>query len=547
MKNTLKKCPRCGSSLIKYTNKNTNKYFTKCSNKECHFSLRDNYYEEEVSLQGIKLHSKCLGCGHPLEVTCGPLGLYARCYHCNYDSTPHCVNGELVIRWANAYPQQVKDEINNLIIQYKKKNEAQIGFEEEYYTIQSNVNDNSSNDTSQNLEKELVSAGFNGKTLEDCTLILEVLMQDTSKPLTSKDIFEILKDQINSASSIVNYLRALRNSDFIKIVKYEEVLSSVKIYYQVKNSPLKEEKVYLESEGYASISSFFKKSDFYSTTMRTQVARVLRSSNEPTFLVQHERGFYSGYKVETLEKIIQNLEISPYKKDEDLLQKTSIVETTQENNKTENNRNYYEAREYKEKIRQRIIEILEKDINTGYTTSKVTEILKLEKQTVVDSVRTLKRQKRVKIIGTELHKEQGNYSFIFQLAHSPLKQVTIKSSVGCITLKDFLIKHKLNIKNYQKMLKKVRDNQLQEHLVLIHKRPYAGYKESELEKLFEIKKVVKISAEPRNTKKTTKTTAKLEVSPQVTRSPKEDKNFLSNVLKLFRKKEKSESPEIIHF
>lgn len=546
MKNTLKKCPRCGSSLIKYTNKNTNKYFTKCSNKECHFSLRDNYYEEEISLQGIKLRSKCLGCGHPLEVTCGPLGLYARCYHCNYDLAPQHVNGSLVLRWANAYPQQVKDEINDLIVQYKKKNEAQIqiGFEEEYYTVQSNVNDDNSNSTSQDLEKELTSAGFTGKTLEDCILILEVFMQDTSKPLTSKDIFEALQDSINSACSVTSYLKALRSSNFIKIVKYEEAPSSVKIYYQIKNSPLKEERVYTESDGYTSISSFFKNSNFYSTTMRTQVARVLRSNNEPTFLVQHERGFYAGYKIETLEKIIKNLETNPHKKDEDLLQKTNSIEV---NEGTKDNRSYYEAREYKEKIRQQIINILEKDINTGYTTSKVNEILNLQKQTIVDSVRTLKRQKRVKVIGTELHKEQGNYSFIFQLAHSPLKQITIKSSVGCITLKDFLIKNKLNIKNYQKMLKKVRDNQLQEHLVLVHKRPYAGYKETELEKLFEIKKVVKVSAEPKNTKKTTKATAKLEVSPQVTRSPKEDKNFLSNVLKLFRKKEKSENPEIIHF
>ena len=87
-------------------------------------------------------------------------------------------------------------------------------------------------------------------------------MQDTSKPLGSKDIFEKLKDRINSACSVISSLKALRNSNFIKIVKYEENSSSVKIYYQIKSSPLEEIKVYTEDEGYTSISSFFKKLRF---------------------------------------------------------------------------------------------------------------------------------------------------------------------------------------------------------------------------------------------------------------------------------------------
>ena len=162
MQNTLKQCPRCGSSLVKYTNKNTHKYFTRCSNKDCHFSLRDNYYEEEIPLQGIELQTTCLGCGHPLEIACGPLGLYARCYHCDYDSTPHCVDGELAVRWANAYSKQAKNEIENLIIQYKKKKETQIGFEEEDYRVVELASNSTSKGSSQylDIEKELVLAGF---------------------------------------------------------------------------------------------------------------------------------------------------------------------------------------------------------------------------------------------------------------------------------------------------------------------------------------------------------------------------------------------------
>lgn len=542
MQNTLKQCPRCGSSLVKYTNKNTHKYFTRCSNKDCHFSLRDNYYEEEIPLQGIELQTTCSGCGHPLEIACGPLGLYARCYHCDYDSTPHCVDGELAVRWANAYSKQAKNEIENLIIQYKKKKETQIGFEEEDYRVVELASNSTSKGNSQylDIEKELVLAGFTGKSLEDCGRILEVFMQDTSKPLGSKDIFEKLKDRINSACSVISSLKALRNSNFIKIVKYEENSSSVKIYYQIKSSPLEEIKVYAEEEGYTSISSFFKNSDFYSTSIRTQVARVLRSNNEPTFLVQHERGFYAGYKAETLEKIIANLEENHNKKDDELLiQEVKPVEI--EKSTIEHTYSFKEAREYKEKIRQQILEILKKDINTGYTSSKITNILNIKKQVVVDSVRTLKRQKKIKIVGTEIHKEQGNYSFVFQLIDSPLRQVMIKTSAGCIALKEFLAKHKkeLNEKDYYKLLKKVRENQLKEHLVLIHKRPFIGYKESDLEKIFKVKKVATISTEP-DTKKTAK------FSTQVTGSPRKDKNFLSNVFKFFQKK-KSENPEIIHF
>ena len=117
----------------------------------------------------------------------------------------------------------------------------------------------------------------------------------------------------------------------------------------------------------------------------------------------------------------------------------------------------------------------------------------------------------------------------------------IKTSAGCIALKEFLAKHKkeLNEKDYYKLLKKVRENQLKEHLVLIHKRPFIGYKESDLEKIFKVKKVTKASMES-DTKKTNK------FSTQVTGSPRKDKNFLSNVFKFFQKK-KSENPEIIHF
>lgn len=542
MKNTLTKCPRCGSSLIKYTNKKTNKFFTKCSNKDCHFSLRDNYYEEEIPLQGVKLESKCLGCGQPLEVTCGPLGLYARCYHCNYDLNPQSVNGELVVRWANAYPQKTKDEINSLIIQYKKNKEAQIGFDEEEYSAQLENQESTPKKPHRDLDTEnkLYFAGFTGKAMKDCSLILDTFMQDTSLPLSSKDVFEKLSNHINSACSIISYLRALRNADFIKIVKYEENLSSVKIYYQIKSSPLEEIKVYTEDEGYTSISNFFKNSDFYSTSIRTQVARVLRSNNEPTFLVQHERGFYAGYKTKTLEKIIVNLEENRNKKDDKLLiQELKPIEIKKST--IEHTYSLKEAREHKEKIRQQILEILKKDINTGYTSSKITNILNIEKQLIVDSVRTLKRQKKIKIVGTEIHKEQGNYSFVFQSIDSPLRQVIIKTSAGCIALKEFFAKHKkeLNEKDYYKVLKKVRENQLKEHLVLIHKRPFIGYKESELERIFKIKKVDKASVELK-TKKTSK------FSTQVTGSPKKDKNFLSNVFKFFQKK-KSENPEIIHF
>ena len=88
-------------------------------------------------------------------------------------------------------------------------------------------------------------------------------------------------------------------------------------------------------------------------------------------------------------------------------------------------------------------------------------------------------------------------------------------------------KKELNEKDYYKLLKKVRENQLKEHLVLIHKRPFIGYKESDLEKIFKVKKVA-TSTEP-DTKKTAK------FSTQVTGSPRKDKNFLSNVFKFFSK------------
>ena len=136
MSKEIMKCPLCGSSVIKMKNFNTDEYWYKCTgykDKGCHFALNDGYTSAEIYLQGEKLNTKCMGCGEPLTVACGPYGLYARCYKCNYDLEPHEIHGETIERWANNRSPKVRSEIKELRLEFKKelKEDKNYGFDEE--------------------------------------------------------------------------------------------------------------------------------------------------------------------------------------------------------------------------------------------------------------------------------------------------------------------------------------------------------------------------------------------------------------------------------
>ena len=136
MAKEIMKCPLCGSSVVKMKNFNTDEYWYKCTgykDKGCHFALNESYTSAEIYLQGEKLEARCMGCGEPLSIACGPYGLYARCYECNYDLEPHEINGETIERWANNRSPKVRNEIKELRSEFKKelKENKDYGFDEE--------------------------------------------------------------------------------------------------------------------------------------------------------------------------------------------------------------------------------------------------------------------------------------------------------------------------------------------------------------------------------------------------------------------------------
>lgn len=136
MPKEIMKCPFCGSSVIRMKHFNTEEYWYKCTgykDKGCHFALNEGYTSAEVYLQGETLESRCMGCGKPLTIACGPYGLYARCYECDYDLEPHEINGETIRRWANNRSPKVRSEIKKLRAEFEEelRENKDYGFDEE--------------------------------------------------------------------------------------------------------------------------------------------------------------------------------------------------------------------------------------------------------------------------------------------------------------------------------------------------------------------------------------------------------------------------------
>jgi hypothetical protein len=157
MAKEIMKCPLCGSSVVKMKNFNTDEYWYKCTgykDKGCHFALNEGYTSAEIYLQGEKLEARCMGCGEPLSIACGPYGLYARCYECNYDLEPHEINGETIERWANNRSPKVRNEIKELRLEFKKelKEDKNYGFDEEFKDC--NVSTKGNTNVDKSLEKE---------------------------------------------------------------------------------------------------------------------------------------------------------------------------------------------------------------------------------------------------------------------------------------------------------------------------------------------------------------------------------------------------------
>ena len=516
MKDTLKNCPKCGAPLNECLNTVTQKHFYKCSNKECHFNLRKCYYEEEIYLQGLQLNTTCGGCGKPLEIAEGPFGLYARCFNCTYDLKPTIVDGNFVNKWANARSSESQKEINDLIIQFKSTREAQkqYGFDEYEIIETKQVKMNEKSDISITTP-ELYKLGLNEKPLADCEKIVSVLKSNLSKPFFYSEIFELLKDSIKSECAVINHLKTLRNAKIIKIVGFDNIAlsSATRVYYQLQESPLPEAKVYRDDCGYSSISSFFRKEGTFLTTHRTEVARRLRLMNEPFFLIQHDRGFCTGYKIETLKKLYKEVVNDNKEIAEPAKQKINI-----DTNKEGIN------------LREEIIKILKKNLNKGYSSVDISKMYNISLQTASDVMRRLANSKDIKIVEF-IPNSKERYIYNYQLNESALPEVKVSTSKDLISLKDFYNKNRdsLKIKNYDKIKDTLKKANIKDYPFYSNNRVHKGYKKVELEKLLLEKK--------------DKITSPIKAKTKENKNSSNKPSFFS---RLFHRNKKSNS-EIIYF
>ena len=118
----LKKCPLCHKGELQLFMRGDGYYkdrIYRCSNKKCKFSLRENYKEEEIYLQGLKLKSTCIYCGKPLVIASNSRGLYGTCYSCGGDVYPQKYNSKE--KFANSKREEVKKEISTLSKNFNKK------------------------------------------------------------------------------------------------------------------------------------------------------------------------------------------------------------------------------------------------------------------------------------------------------------------------------------------------------------------------------------------------------------------------------------------
>lgn len=289
MPKEIMKCPFCGSSVIRMKHFNTEEYWYKCTgykDKRCHFALNEGYTSAEVYLQGETLESRCMGCGKPLTIACGPYGLYARCYECDYDLEPHEINGETIDRWANNRSPKVRHEIKKLRSEFKKELKeskdygfdeelkdydistgAIIDFSEEFLGTEGAPEDNNAKNYHDHFNLKEVY-GYTDEIadieLERDNVILQFFYSNLEKSYSARDIAQVLSPQDYSPRKVIPSpfsasIRRLKSFGFLKIVDTYKNHGAIGLKYQVMKSPLKELKTTSDLENYKSLSYFSDK------------------------------------------------------------------------------------------------------------------------------------------------------------------------------------------------------------------------------------------------------------------------------------------------
>lgn len=510
------KCPLCGGKITRVTNAVTKNSYFKCSNEECTFVLGEEYTDAEFYLQGQTLNSTCIKCREPLTIVNGPHGLYPRCTHCACDFEPTMYNGKMYSRWVNARRNSVKEEIENLIEAF---NSNAANADDELYDFEAFIHSAPAKECKESKkEKSLTTSNLNLTQLK----ISDWFSRNKEEVVTSKDI----KDKFSIASETArNYMHTLKKLHLIKIVGAKDASNgALTALYQDIEGPLPEAEIH--KEGYMSTYEFCEKKRKCSA--KKQLMEVLQKNNVEGVIASKGKGLFKGFTNSDLEAAWKEMK-SPTEEPEQ-----PHIELSKEASTNE--------------IKDAIVKVFQRNLNKSYTIDELSRELSLKTWKVIKILRTLKENRKIKIVGWNLTEDRrGPVALHYQLSESnlPKLKTTIDNSLY-MTVQQFYNK-KLNGKrviSLKEMNSKIKKN-LTPIPLLINQRAFVGYPVSELKETLKSY----IEAAPKTRKRNYCSHKKVEIPVEVeaaliqtaknsnknASNPIQKKSFLSVVSSFFKR------------
>ena len=505
-------CPICGEKIVRVTNAVTRNSYFKCSNKECHFVLGENFTEEEFNLQGKALQSTCVGCGNPLTIANGPNGLYARCFKCSCDTRPTVFNGKTYPKWVNAQRNKTKEEIKSLINSFKCEEDKFYDFEK-YIAIE---------DSQESTPKK------GGATLSE--KIKNYLMLDVKKPVGAQELSEKLNERPASIRTTLLFMRSL---DILKIVGYKEnPLGNHTILYQVEESPLKKLEVYSKEDGYNTISSFLmENSNKYGSKYKNRgiLAETLEKNNIMPSLFNSRKGICYGYPESILRDTMENIITGNSKKHTPAVRNKKEETASTLNSKVTPKHSFV-----KKEMKKEIINILKKDTSKPFTIRQIAEMTGAPVTYIGFIFQDMRKSRTIKIVGWDSNSTKvGPKSVEYQLIKSPLPAMRITTDNNSyLTIRQFYSK-KLQGKRVLSLNRAIEiASKLPSIPVMINQRAYAGHSMSDLKEAF--KEYIGESSSSKRRKRIKETPVEVKAAVMAS-NPIQKKSFFGTITSWFKK------------
>lgn len=530
-------CPICGNPVAKIIHGATKNFYYKCINEKCHFCVGSDYTDEELLLQGQKLKSVCLQCGEPLDIACGPHGLYPRCFNCDCDSKPTEVSGIIVPKWANAKSVNAQKELKEVIKNFRKNQDTEYDFESFIATKQANTKKPTKKVNP--VEKVNPMETVNSSLEENSQKIVEYLTSRINEGITSLDIAKSTHLSMHMVRKALSFLLKAKKIKMVGSIEsdYKKKLITL---YQVVESPL--EDIENHAKGYISGPDYIKANPelFKKLNHLTFKSYLKQKIIDFVPLYKPNYGLVKAFKIEDMNELADMLMNNELTK-KSMKKETSIVEGKEETSAM--------VHKNSKTIPEKILEYLRFHKKRGYTSGFLSKELN-NGVSVRVSVRKLYEEGKIKIVGYELSDKCTNeiLSALYQVTESSLGKLRyFKDGQTYTVIGNFASKNNLKASEIREYLSNKR---LKKYPVMINERLYLGYAVKDLKRalasfLTNNKSKPKVSRkvspkviEQRYTKNVSTDVIKTEAPQQ------KKKTLLSILSSMFKKKE---NPELIKF